>query len=94
MLGRFTVLTEFGEQTKAYEKGNLSPKGLYWLAKSHFGLDNFKEALPVLLGEDAAGLSASTITRLTNEWNKEYEAFRGGRSEPSSKPISHSSMGR
>jgi len=36
---------------------------------------DFSEALPVLLGEDAAGLSASAITRLTNEWKSEYEHF-------------------
>jgi transposase-like protein len=37
---------------------------------------DFREALPVLLGEEAAGLSPTTITRLTGEWEKEYEAFR------------------
>ena len=36
---------------------------------------DFKEALPVLLGEDASGLSSTTIARLTNEWEKEYHAF-------------------
>lgn len=36
---------------------------------------DFTEALPVLLGEDAAGLSASAITRLTNTWTSEYENF-------------------
>lgn len=36
---------------------------------------DFQEALPVLLGEAATGLSPSAITRLTNEWNVEYEAF-------------------
>lgn len=37
---------------------------------------DFKEALSSLLGDDAAGLSASNIARLTNEWNGEYEAFK------------------
>lgn len=37
---------------------------------------DFREALPVLLGEDAAGLSPTTITRLTAEWEQEYTAFR------------------
>ena len=36
---------------------------------------DFREALPALLGEDAAGLSATTITRLTNQWQAEYEEF-------------------
>ncbi len=37
---------------------------------------DFREALPALLGEDAAGLSATTITRLTNTWQSEYDSFR------------------
>jgi transposase-like protein len=36
---------------------------------------DFREALPVLLGDDASGLSSTTISRLTNEWEKEYQAF-------------------
>jgi transposase-like protein len=38
---------------------------------------DFREALPVLLGSKAAGLSPSTITRLTQAWTAEYTAFRG-----------------
>lgn len=37
---------------------------------------DFREALPVLLGEDAAGLSATNISRLTASWDEEYQAFR------------------
>jgi transposase-like protein len=37
---------------------------------------DFREALPVLLGEDASGLSPTAITRLTTVWEKEYEQFR------------------
>jgi len=37
---------------------------------------DFREALPVLLGKDAAGLSPTTITRLTAEWEQDYTAFR------------------
>jgi len=38
---------------------------------------DFREALPALLGEEAtAGLSPTTITRLTAEWQQEYEMFR------------------
>jgi putative transposase len=37
---------------------------------------DFREALPVLLGKDASGLSPTTITRLTAAWEKEYEEFR------------------
>ena len=32
--------------------------------------------MPALLGEDAAGLSPTTISRLTAAWDEEYEAFR------------------
>lgn len=35
---------------------------------------DFQEALPVLLGADATGLSSSAITRRTNEWTVEYQA--------------------
>lgn len=37
---------------------------------------DFQEALPVLLGEDASGLSPSAITRLIGQWSTEYETFR------------------
>jgi transposase-like protein len=37
---------------------------------------DFAPALKVLLGEDAAGLSAANITRLLGVWEAEYEAFR------------------
>ena len=29
-----------------------------------------------MLGDDAAGLSATNIARLTNEWETEYRAFQ------------------
>jgi len=37
---------------------------------------DFREALAALLGDDAAGLSATNIARLTNEWEGEYRAFQ------------------
>jgi len=37
---------------------------------------DFREALPVLLGEDASGLSPANISRLLGVWEAEYEAFR------------------
>jgi transposase-like protein len=37
---------------------------------------DFREALPVLRGEEAAGLSPTTITRLTAQWATESTAFR------------------
>src|SRR5262245_13399839 len=37
---------------------------------------DFREALAALLGDDAAGLSATDIARLTNEWEGEYRPFQ------------------
>ena len=37
---------------------------------------DFREALAALLGDDAAGLSATNIARLTNEWETEYRTFQ------------------
>jgi transposase-like protein len=37
---------------------------------------DFSEALPVLLGDDAAGLSASAVTRLLGAWQEEYRRWR------------------
>jgi putative transposase len=37
---------------------------------------DFSEALPVLLGPEAAGLSASSVGRLLKVWQEEYKAWR------------------
>ena len=37
---------------------------------------DFREALPALLGADAAGLSPSAITRLTTAWQDDYKAWK------------------
>ena len=37
---------------------------------------DFRPALETLLGEEAAGLSATNIARLTGVWEEEYRAFR------------------
>ena len=37
---------------------------------------DFREALPALLGDDAAGLSPSAITRLVSVWQEEYATWR------------------
>ena len=37
---------------------------------------DFRDALVALLGDDAAGLSATNIARLTNEWETDYRAFQ------------------
>ena len=38
--------------------------------------NDFRPALKDLLGEDASGLSATAITRLTAKWQTEYDDFR------------------
>jgi transposase-like protein len=40
---------------------------------------DFRPALEQLLGEDAAGLSPSTISRLCKDWEVEHERFRSAR---------------
>jgi transposase-like protein len=40
------------------------------------GTGDFREGLSALLGDKAAGLSASVVTRLTQSWAQEYEEFR------------------
>jgi len=37
---------------------------------------DFEEAIPVLLGADAAGFSPATITRLSRVWQEEYKGWR------------------
>ena len=37
---------------------------------------DFKEGLAALLGDEASGLSPTSITRLTAEWQEEYEAYQ------------------
>jgi len=37
---------------------------------------DFEEAIPALLGADAAGFSSSTITRLSRVWQDEYKGWR------------------
>ena len=37
---------------------------------------DLREALPILLGDDASGLSPTTITRLTAEWEGDCREFR------------------
>ncbi len=38
--------------------------------------NNFSEALAALLGENAAGLSATNITRIKEVWEKEYQSWQ------------------
>ena len=46
-----------------------------WLYLKGVSTGDFTEALQALLGSDAPGLSATTITRLTATWQKDYESW-------------------
>ena len=49
---------------------------LPWLYLRGISTGDFSEALGALLGPDAPGLSAPTISRLKKHWIKDYEAWR------------------
>jgi transposase-like protein len=49
---------------------------LPWLYLKGVSTGDFTEALAALLGPDAKGLSAKTITRLKADWWKDYEAWQ------------------
>ena len=48
---------------------------LPWLYLRGISTGDFSEALSALLGPDAPGLSATTISRLKKGWDKDYEAW-------------------
>jgi len=62
-----SILPPYLRKTKSLE--DLLP----WLYLKGVSTGDFSEALQALLGPDAAGLSASTITRLKACWEKEYK---------------------
>jgi len=68
---RFTssILPPYLRRTRSLEE--LIP----WLYLKGVSTGDFSEALAALLGPGAAGLSAATITRLKEVWQKEYEAW-------------------
>jgi len=47
-----------------------------WLYLKGVSTGDFSEALQALLGPDAPGLSATTVTRLKTAWEGDYEAWR------------------
>ena len=48
---------------------------LPWLYLKGVSTGDFQEALRILLGENAQGLSSSVIGRLKQDWSKEYETW-------------------
>jgi len=49
---------------------------LPWLYLKGVSTGNFQEALESLLGADASGLSAGTVSRLKSQWEDEYDQWR------------------
>jgi len=68
---RFTsaILPPYLRKTKSMEE--LIP----WLYLKGISTGDFSEALAALLGPDCPGLSATTVVRLKEQWNQEYEAW-------------------
>lgn len=69
---RFTsaILPPYLRRTKSIEE--LLP----WLYLKGVSTGDFSEALAALLGKDAAGLSASTISRLKNAWGEDLKQWQ------------------
>ena len=63
------VLPKYLRKTKSIE--DMIP----WLYLKGISTNDFPEALQLLLGADAKGLSASTITRLKAAWEDEYDEW-------------------
>lgn len=63
------ILPPYLRKTKAIEE--LIP----WLYLKGVSTGDFGEALQTLVGQQAAGLSATTITRLMTAWQEEYAAW-------------------
>src|SRR5262249_57681055 len=64
------ILPPYLRKTKSIEE--LIP----WLYLKGISTGDFSEALAAILGPQAQGLSAATITRLKAAWAEEYEAWR------------------
>jgi len=64
------ILPPYLRKTKSVEE--LIP----WLYLKGISTGDFSEALAAILGPQARGLSAATITRLKAAWAEEYEAWR------------------
>ena len=68
---RSAILPPYLRKTKSLE--DLLP----WLYLKGISTGDFAEALAALLGPDAPGVSASTITRLKSVWEQEFATWQG-----------------
>lgn len=64
-----SILPPYLRRTKSIDK--LIP----WLYLKGVSTGDFSEALQAILGKDAPGLSAATVTRLKASWQKDYELW-------------------
>jgi len=67
---RSALVRPYVRRTKALEAA------LPWLYLKGISSGEMGAALKVLLGPDAAGLSANTVSRLKRDWAKEYDGWR------------------
>ena len=67
---RSALVPPYVRKTKSLEAA------LPWLYLKGVSSGEMGEALKVLVGPDAQGLSASTVSRLKQAWSKDYDAFR------------------
>ncbi|HQV23282.1 MAG TPA: IS256 family transposase [Agitococcus sp.] len=67
---RSALVPPYVRKTKSLEAA------LPWLYLKGISTGEMSEALKVLVGDDAAGLSASTVSRLKQTWADEYTAWR------------------
>jgi transposase-like protein len=70
-----TLLPPYVRKTRSIEEM------LPWLYLKGISTGDFQEALQALLGRDAKGLSASTVSRCKQIWNEEHDAWNRRRME-------------
>ena len=64
-----------GRPVRAKRRAKSVEELLAWLYLKGISTGDFGEALAALLGPDAPGLSATTVTRLKTAWAEEYERW-------------------
>lgn len=67
---RSALVPPYVRRTKTLEAA------LPWLILKGISSGEMGAALKVLLGPDAAGLSANTVSRLKRDWAKEYDGWK------------------
>ena len=70
---RSALVPPYVRKTKSLEAA------LPWLYLKGVSTGEMSEALAVLVGQEAKGLSASTVSRLKQVWSEEYERWRTAR---------------